>query len=528
MKLKVLFFLLLSAIFFQGALTRKNKEPLFTLLGPRATNINFHNTIVEDKERNFLIYDNFYAGAGVGIGDFNNDGLEDIYFTGNLVSDKLYLNKGDLKFEDITEKAGIIDNGSWSSGVAIADVNSDGFADIYVSKELYDDNPELWVNQLYINNGDLTFSESAGKYGLNDTIRTRHASFFDYDVDGDLDIFLLNHAPNPGDYSRYDSLVGTGKLLIDKYSPRLYENVKGKFKDVSEKAGVLRSGYCNSVVTSDLNADGFPDIYLANDFEAPDFLYMNNGDGSFTDVANAALKHTPLYSMGVDAADINNDGMLDIMAVDMAAEDNYRLKANMGGMNPDNFWSIVNNGWNYQYMFNTLQLNLGNNSFSEISQLAGVSSTDWSWSPLIVDLDNDGNKDIFVTNGILRDIRNKDAQKKFKLYVNDKIVTYFKKNGTVDGIEIWDLIDIDKAFEVYPSQKLANYVYQNNNNFTFTKKVEEWGFTKPSFSHGAAYADLDNDGDLDLVINNVNDPAFLYRNNSNELLNNHFLRIKLK
>ncbi len=528
MKLKVLFLLLIYTLFFQGTIDKTPKAPLFTLLDPKDTNIRFNNKIVEDRDRNILIYDNFYAGAGVGIGDFNNDGLADIYFTGNLVGDKLYLNKGNFKFEDITGPAGIIDNGSWSSGVTVADVNNDGFVDIFVCKELYDDNPELWVNQLYINNGDLTFSESAEKYGLNDTVRTRQASFFDYDVDGDLDVFLLNHAPNPGDYSRYDSLVGTGKLLLDKYSPRLYENVNGKYKDVSKKAGVLRAGYGNSLVTSDLNADGYPDIYLANDFEAPDFLYINNGDGTFTDKANDALKHTPLYSMGVDAADINNDGLPDLMAVDMTAEDNYRLKANMGGMNPDNFWSIVNNGWNHQYMFNTLQLNLGNNAFSEISQLANVSSTDWSWSPLILDLDNDGHKDIFVSNGILRDIRNKDAQKKFKLHVNDKIIAHYNKTGTLEDVKIWDLIDVDEALNIYPSQKLANYTYRNNGDFTFTKKSKEWGFAELSFSHGAGYADLDNDGDLDLVINNVNDPAFIYRNNTNEIADNHFLRVKLR
>ncbi|MBX2842819.1 MAG: VCBS repeat-containing protein [Flammeovirgaceae bacterium] len=496
-------------------------EKLFQLVTPEHSGVSFSNDIVDTKEHSILIYSNYYGGAGVGIGDINNDGLPDLYFAGNLVPDKLYLNKGNMQFEDITEKAGIIDNGGWSSGVLFGDVNQDGFTDIYVTRELYDDKPELRRNKLYINNGDYTFTESAEKYKVDDNQRTRHATFLDYDKDGDLDLFLLNQPPNPGDYS---SFFGK-ELLVDEYACKLLENQGNSFLDVTKKAGLFKTGFPNSVTASDLNNDGWTDLYVSNDFWAGDWLYFNNGDGTFTNKIDDAIKHISFSSMGVDAGDINNDGKLDLMVVDMVAEDNYRLKANMGGMNPKAFWKVVNDGGHYQYMFNTFQLNLGNENFSEIAQLSGVASTDWSWSNLFADLDNDGWKDIFVTNGLLRDIRNTDSNKKFKEYIESSIKEYLAKNPNPENIGIWDIADMKKAIEFSPSEKLQNYAFKNNGDLTFQKVNSDWGFDEKLFSNGSAYADLDNDGDLDLVINNVNDLASIYENKASDKNNHNYLRI---
>ena len=522
-KLTYIFVLLLSV---QLAYAQSSSK-LFELVSANKTNIQFSNTIEDTKEKNILIYDNFYAGSGVGVGDFNNDGLQDIYFGGNLVSDRLYLNKGNFEFTDITNKAGITDDGGWSSGITVADVNNDGLADIYVSRELYDDTPELWRNKLYINNGDLTFTDRAREFGLADTVRSRHATFFDYDIDGDLDVFVLNQPPNPGKYSKHLGMSDTGELLSERFSPRLYENVNNRFIDISQKAGVLRAGFCNSAVVSDLNNDGWPDIYVANDFEAPDFLYINNQDGTFTNKANSALKHIPFFSMGVDIADINNDALPDILVVDMSAEDNYRSKVNMSGMNPEKFWGVVNKGWHYQYMYNSLQLNNGNEHFGDIGQLTGIYSTDWSWSPLLIDLDNDGNKDVYITNGLLRDIRNNDADKKLKQYINSKIMAQYEKSGSLDDVDIWDLIDLKEALDIYPSQKISNYVFKNHGGLNFSKEMKDWGLDQLTFSSGSAYADFDNDGDLDLVVNNTNDKASIYKNNSDKISGSNYLRVKL-
>lgn len=510
------------------------QEKLFELVPSSNTNIKFNNKIVDTKEANILIYSNFYGGAGVGVGDFNKDGLQDLFFAGNLVEDELYLNEGDFQFRNITKKAGIKDNGGWSSGVAIGDVNNDGWQDIYVTRELYDDKPELRKNKLYINNGDLTFSESSMTYQVDHNGRTRHAVFFDYDKDGWLDLFLLTQPPNPGSYS---TMRGTD-LGLYEYAPVLLKNTgKGYFEDVSKNSGLDVPGFPNSVSATDFNNDGWVDLYLSNDFQAPDKLYINQGNGTFENVIDASMGHITYFSMGVDAADINNDGLMDISVLDMAAEDNFRVKANMSGMNPETFWNLYDQGGHYQYMYNSLQLNngtlgdkaIGNEhlSFSDIAQISGTSSTDWSWSNLIADFDNDGKKDIYVTNGLMKDIRNTDGDKKVSDYISKVIYEYIIANPNMGDVDIWDILDLDKALGILPSSRLANYAYKNNSGLNFTNVTTDWGLDIKSFSNGSAFADLNNDGALDLVVSNINDEAFVFRNQANEIAKNNYINIRL-
>jgi hypothetical protein len=503
-----------------------NPPILFTLLDSSETGVHFSNDIKDDEERNILLYANFYGGAGVGIGDFNNDGLEDLFFAGNIVPDKLYLNKGNLEFEDVTDTSGIQNDGGWSTGVTLADVNNDGHLDIYVTRELYDNKPEWRTNLLYMNKGDGTFEESAEKFGVADDQRTRHATFFDFDKDGYLDLFLLTQPPNPGTYSEFKGTT----LLKPEYHLKLMRNTGlGSFEDVSEKAGIDLVGFPNAVSASDVNNDGWPDLYVANDFYAPDFLFLNNQDGTFKNVAGDALSHTSYYSMGVDVADINNDAMLDVFVLDMVAEDNFRLKSNMSGMDRDAFWKVVSNGGGYQYMFNTVQLNNGNTTFSDVAQLTGMAATDWSWANLIADFDNDGLKDVYVTNGLLYDIRNTDADKAVAKLVNETTYNYLQNHPDGGAIEsIWDILDIEEVVALLPSQPLKNYAFKNHGNLQFKKVIEEWGLDQASFSNGAAYADLDKDGDLDIVVNNIDREAFVYRNNSESFPNaQNFLKIEL-
>ncbi len=489
---------------------------MFELLKPAQTGITFSNTIQESQDANYLVYEGFYQGAGVAAGDFNNDGLTDLYFCGNMAPNRLYMNRGDWKFEDVTEQAGVDGGDGWSDGVALGDVNGDGWLDIYVCKFLWDDE-SLRHNLLYINNGDGTFSEQAAQWGVDDAGYSVQAAFLDYDRDGDLDLYVVNQPPNSSRLKK--ELIG----YVDfQYTDRLYRNNgDGSFTDVTDQAGITNYGYGLSVAIGDLDNDHWPDIYVACDYEAPDFMYINNHDGTFTDRSKQSLRHMSNYGMGCDAADFNNDGNLDIYVADMVAPDNYRLKANMSGMNPQKFWTLAQAGYHYQYMFNTLQLNNGNRYFSEIAQLAGVSATDWSWSALFADLDNDGWKDLLVTNGMLRDVRNND----FKHKMMDKLEEQRKEAEEKGEDFVPDYLSI---LDMAPSVKLSDYLFHNKGDLTFENMTTDWGLAKPGWDHGVALADLDNDGDLDIVMNSLNDTARIFQNHATEKNGNHWIRFDLK
>ncbi len=492
------------------------KIQLFEELGPDQTGLTFTNEVKETREYNHIQQDVVFNGGGVAVVDINNDGLLDVYFAGNMVSDKLFLNKGNLKFEDISDKAGI-SNDTWSYAVAVADVNGDGWQDIYVTKYMYDP-PSRRKNYLYINNGNLTFTESAEKYGVADMGHGTAANFFDYNNDGWLDLYVGNQ-PFVEREKKYQTHPEYNKELA---TDRLFRNNgDGTFTDVTEEAGMTSFNFTLSATAADINNDGFTDLYVTCDYEEPDRLYMNKGDGTFVNTINSAMRHISNFAMGSDCADFNNDGWIDIYTADMVASDNYRLKANMSGMNPKRFWMLANNGYHYQYMFNDLHMNNGNGTFSEIGQLAGVSNTDWSWSTLFADFDQDGYKDLYVTNGLVQDVRNKDYIIKRNAYM-DSIAADAKARGVKAQI---DPLVIAK---MAPSVPLQNYMFRNNGDWTFDDLATPWGFTMKGWTYGAAYADLDNDGDRDILINNLNAPALLYENKANELLDNHYIRIELK
>ncbi len=490
---------------------------LFEKLNGQATGVNFRNQLTETPEFNYFRFDGIYQGAGLASGDFNNDGLEDLFFCGNMVPDRLFLNKGDLKFEDITEKAGVKGGQGWSTGASVADVNNDGFLDIYVCKFLYNDN-NLRKNLLYINNGDLTFSEQGAEYKINDPGYSIHATFFDYDKDGYLDLYVANQPPN--DIAAKELLKGRRDF---QYTDHLFHNNgNGTFSNVTEKAGMTNFSYSLSATAGDLNNDGWPDLYVACDYEEPDFLYINNGDGTFTNMAHEMMRHMSNFSMGADIADINNDGWLDVYTADMVAADNERLKTNMSGMNPKKFWNLANNGYHYQYMFNALQLNNGNGTFSEIAQLGNVAHTDWSWAPVFADLDNDGYQDLLVTNGLYRDMRNNDFNIFRKNFMEEKL-----KEAEAKGLKNMTINALD-LLQKAPSKPILNFIYKNNGDLSFSEKVDEWGFDYAGFSHGAIYADFDNDGDLDIAINNLNDEALIFKNKTADNNYHNFLRVKLE
>ena len=510
----------LVALLVSGCGTGDNSQ-LFTQLDKDKTGINFQNTLFDGESLNVLNYIYFYNGGGVAIGDINNDGLPDILFTGNMVHNRLYLNKGNFTFEDITEKSGVAAEQGWCTGATMVDINGDGKLDIYICRSA-DANPVQRRNLLYINNGDGTFTNKAHEYGLDDPGFSTQAAFFDYDKDGDLDLFLINHSlheytthavDNP-EWRKETRPAFECKLYRADWNEKLHHNV---YTDVTDSAGihsnVLTFGL--GLAISDINNDGWPDVFVSNDFNEPDYLFINNGNGTFTESLAGAMDQTSLYSMGNDFADFNNDGLVDLVTLDMAPEDNHAQKMHSGAENFDKFQTLFNSGFYYQYSRNMLQKNNGDGTFSEIAQLAGVSNTDWSWSALFADFDNDGNKDLFITNGYVRDYTDMD----FLKYSADKAA-----HGPAANQEE----AVKEALANMPAGAGTSYLYQNNGDGSFTRANSRWGITQKTVSNGAAYVDLDNDGAMDLVINNTNDFASVYRNNARRMTNGHYLKIALQ
>ncbi|GAA3647486.1 VCBS repeat-containing protein [Flavivirga jejuensis] len=491
----------------------------FTLLSPKASGINFENALTESDSLNYFNYPYIYMGGGIAVGDFNNDNLQDLYFTGNMVNNRLYLNKGALAFEDITEKANAgLSHNDWFLGVTTVDINNDGWLDIYLSvsgkKEACPN--KLLINQGLNKEGHITFKEEAATYGIADKGHSTQSTFFDYDNDGDLDLYVANYPITP-----FKTTPDTFRQLIrhasSRHSNHLYKNDgNGVFTDVTKEAGVLSYSLSLSASVSDLNNDGYKDIYVSNDFASADFCYINNGDGTFRNTIEQSVKHTALYGMGADIADFNNDGFLDVFQADMDASTNKRSKANMASMNVQMFWDTYNSGLYYQYMHNCLQLNTGvlgldnTPQFNNISRISNTSSTDWSWGPIFADLDNDGWKDLYVSNGTRREINNTDFFNAIKKTRNP-----FGERKKNDGLQ--------NSLKM-PSEKTDNFVFRNSKDLTFEKINAEWGLEFKGFSNGVAYADLDNDGDLEIILNNIDDKAVIFENNNSE--NNNYITVQ--
>ncbi|HLO61228.1 MAG TPA: VCBS repeat-containing protein [Bacteroidales bacterium] len=483
------------------------------------THIDFNNALTESDTFNYFLFSYMYMGGGVSVADFNNDGFCDIYFTGNMVGNRLYLNTGNLEFKDVTDESHTAGDTRWMLGSTVCDINNDGWKDIYVSVSGLRDNCRnmLFINQGNNENGIPVFKEEAAIYSIDDNGKSTQGTFFDYDNDGDLDLYVANYPitsfKSPPYY--YRQMMRNAK---PSESGHLYRNNgSGPFTDVTEDAGLLNFGLSLSATVSDLNQDGNQDLFVSNDFTSPDFYYINNGDGTFTDKTTEITGQTSFYGMGADIADYNNDGLMDILQIDMAPEDNQRAKENMTSMSQEDFDDMIREGLHYQYRYSTLQLNRGIFAngiphFSNAAWMADVTSTDWSWAGLFADFDLDGWKDIFITNGSRRDINNID-------YFNEiGKPDYNNKTGNID----W----LDKVRHM-PSKPLVNYIFRNNGDLTFTHASQAWGIKDKSFSNGAAYADLDNDGDLDLVVSNIDSKAVIYRNNARETNKGNFLKILL-
>lgn len=501
-------------------------QTLFERIPGTHSNITFKNNIYEDEFMNAFVYEYFYNGAGVAVGDLNNDGLDDIYFTSNFEANRLYLNKGALKFQDITKKSRTEGGQGWTTGTNMIDINNDGLLDIYVCKSGPFRKSKIVENELYINkgvnkDGIPVFREEAAKYGLNDASYSIQSVFFDFDLDGDLDMYLMNHNPQtlkPGSLDQ-------GRMKFSELGDKFYVNENGKYINKTREVGIYSNAiaYGLGIGVSDLNSDGWPDLYISNDYEEHDYMYINQKDGTFKDVVKKATKHISNFSMGNDLADFDNDGFTDIITLDMVSEDNYGIKTSMPGMNPEKFEKNVKAGRHYQYMYNAFQKHTshidenGTPFYSDIGQISGISNTDWSWAPLLADFNNDGYKDIFITNGIKRDFRNKD------FFENMKAYSKTNKDAFSNPQKLKFLIS------KMPNKAYKNFFYENSGNLKFKNTSDSWlDNASKSCSNGAAYADLDNDGDLDLIVNNVDQEATILKNNSDQISNNKYIKLEFK
>ena len=535
--MRILYYLLIMFFLWQGCTTQQpSHDQLFTLLSANTTGIDFENKLEFDPDFNIYKYRNYYNGGGVALGDINNDGLQDVYMTANMKDNSLYLNKGNLKFEDITEKVGVKGTHKWSTGVTMADVNGDGWLDIYVCNS-GDLQAKGMENELFINMGTSkggipVFKESAALYHLDDKGYGTHAAFFDYDKDGDLDCYVLNNAFTAiGGFNLKNNLreerdpLGGHKLMRNDGPPT--PDGKGGFTDVSAAAGIYGSkiAFGLGVTVGDVNQDGWPDIYVSNDFFERDYLYVNLQNGRFEEVLEKSLSHCSAASMGADMADVNNDVLPDIFATDMLPQNERRIKTKTTFDSWNHYkFDLVDNGYHYQFTRNMLQVNNGDGTFSEQGCMEGVEATDWSWAALIADFDNDGWKDIYIANGLYQDLTDQD------------FIQYIDNDQTKRAIITEEGVDFKKLVEAIPSEPVSNYAYSNNGEIagkpaglTFTDKAKSWGLDQPGFSNGAAYGDLDNDGDLDLVVNNINMKAWVYRNNAESMnKENRWLRVVLQ
>lgn len=521
MRVTVFYILLPALILFISCNEKKNETPLFQLM--ENTGINFINKVEDGEINNSFLFRNFYNGGGVGLGDINNDGYADVLLTSNMGENKLYLNKGGLQFEDITARSGMKQDSMWSTGIMMVDINNDGWLDMYVcnSGNMQNGNRK---NKLYINNHDLSFTESAAQYGLDISCYATQASFFDYDLDGDLDCFIIANSPMPVNtlgYTNRRELPAKDwpvKAFVRDGGDHLYRNDNGKFIEVTKEAGIHGTliSFGLGVSVGDINNDGYPDIYVSNDSYERDYLYVNQKNGTFRDELEECMQQISFSSMGADVADINNDGYADIFTTDMLPEGDYRLKTLGAFDNVDLYNNKLKLGFYHQFMKNCLQLNNGDGTFSEVANYSNVDATDWSWGALIFDADNDGLNDLFVCNGVNKDVTNLDFMNFFANDVIQKMVLTGKKDN------------VDEVLKHVPVTPVANKTYRNKGNLQFDDVGDAWGLGQPSFSNGAAYGDLDNDGDLDLVVNNENQPSFVYKNNTTELKNHHYIGVQLK